>query len=364
MKKGFLILSALVVASSAFAQTESMRMSLKLLNGQTVSYNVDDIDEITFKEEKYAVSVNTNNETDGRTYTTEEDGTTVVYWDTTAPEYAIRTVGFDGDGFMTGYDYVVSFSYWSENPVKTVEIRMVQNGGLLFPWQGNEPAYNELAHCVRTGSDSSAEGGEWKHLTFDVSRAWEKVGFNQSKNRLQDLCIQIVFDNNDPKVAQTFKVKDLQITPRVAQNLPEINLSYGTYGEGGDGSTMTEIENGYKFEFAADKNSHELYFVRPYVMPNCDYTLSFSYRVDYQMGAIWAHPLFPYVAFVGDLLLDDAPVVNEWKEVKVNLNDAFTAGHYWGVSREGAMLRMDFNPAIPGAPNTIEIKDIKLIPNP
>lgn len=94
------------------------------------------------------------------------------------------------------------------------------------------------------------------------------------------------------------------------------------------------------------------------------HSLSFSYKVDYQMSAIWAHPLFPYVAFAGDLLLDGAPVVNEWKEVKVNLNDAFTSGHYWGVSRDGAMLRFDFNPITPGTPNIIEIKDIKLIPNP
>lgn len=207
---------------------------------------------------------------------------------------------------------------------------MVQNGALLFPWQSSEPVFNELAHCVRSGSDASSTGGEWKQLTFDVSRAWEKVGFNQSKNRLQDLCIQITFDNNEPKVAQSFKVKDLQIVPRIARNLPEINLSYCTY-DVGDGSIMTETGNGYKFEFGADKSTHEIFFERPYVMPNCDYTLSFSYKVDYQMSAIWAHPLFPYVAFAGDLLLDGAPAVNEWKEVKVNLNDAFTSGHYWGV---------------------------------
>lgn len=372
MKK-ILLLSSVLVAAAAFAQTtDSYRLNLKLVNGQSASFKVEDIEEITFDEDKpITLAVDQTKTDSGRTYTTDEDGVTVVYWDTTAPEHAIRTVSFDGDGCLTGYDYVVTFSYWSENPVSNVELRMVQNGSLLFPWKVGDNM--DLAHCVRPGSDTSSQGGEWKELTFDVSRAWEIVEFNQSKNRLQDLCIQIDFRDYNT-VAQTFKVKDFHILPRVAESLPEVALPYTSIGEA-YGRTVSDIEGGFKVEFPgqyqagdgsmANIPAHEVWVKAPYVLPNCDYTLSFSYKVDTDIKPIRAY-LFhaDFSAADGGTVLDEAPVKDQWKEIKVNMKDAFTALSYWGVKQAGELIRLDINPVADGTPINIEIKDAKLVPNP
>ena len=374
--KNIILFSTLFVASAAaFAQSEDgYRLTLEMLNGRTASYNVDNIDEITFGEiQPFKVAVNEGDKVYGQTYSTEEGGVTVVNWPQHSGaqpvlEHAIRTVGFDGEG-LTGYDYVVKFSYYCDVPVHKVELRLVQNGQLIFPWAINGDTKGN-SHCIMTGTDTSSPGGEWKELTYDVSRAWEKVGFNQSKNKGQDMSVQLSLDGGTAK-AQTFKIKDLQILPRAACFCPEVNLDIritDAYGE-----TYTDIEGGKKIVLPGKWNNngtiqnipeHVAWAVVPYPLPHTDYTLSFSYKVDVPLKSVWDFLFYgDWSAAGADRLIDDAPLTNEWKEVKVNCKDQFTNFNFWGVRIDKDQIRINFNPVTEGEPMTIEIKDVKLIPN-
>lgn len=366
MKKTYSFILFLLAASTAFAQSEQVKLSIKLLNGTTATYNVDDIEEITFQEEQpISLTVDQTRTTEGRTYATDEDGAAVIYWDTTAPAHSVRTLSFD-EG-LPGYDYVVTFSYWSENPVSSVELRMIKDDMLLFPWtvDGN----TDNAHCVRNGADTSAQGGEWKTATFDVHSAWEILGFNQSKENGQNVAIQVAFEQGN-SVAQTFKVKDFKILPRVPGLVPEVNLAYTKVDGAENGRTVTEIEGGYKIDFPAQFNganldSHEIWLKSPqYLLPNCDYTLSFSYKVDTDINPVWS-ALFRgnWSAAGGDKEIVAAPVKDQWQEVKVNMKDTFTSFSFWGVRMADELIRLNFHPTVNGTPISIEIKDMKLIPN-
>ncbi len=372
MKK-IILLSTLLVAAAAFAQSEDYMLILKMTDGRTSSFNVYDIEEMTFGEiQPIKVAVNENDKGYGQTYTT-DGGVTVINWPQHSDaqpvlEHAIRTVSLDGDG-LTGYDYVVKFSYYCDVPVHKVELRMVQNGQLIFPWAINGDTKGN-SHCIMTGTDTSSPGGEWKELTYDVSRAWEKVGFSQSKNKGQDMSVQLSLDGGTAK-PQTFKIKDLRILPRTSKYCPEVNLDIRTtpaYGE-----TYTDIDGGIKIDFPAQWNDngtmknlpeHVAWVSVPYLLPHTDYTLSFSYKVNVPLQSVWDFLFYGDYSNAGaDRQIDAAPLVNEWKEVKVNCKDQFTNFNFWGVRIEKDQIRINFNPVTESEPMTLEIKDVKLIPN-
>lgn len=367
MKK-ILLLSSLLVAANAFAQTDdTYTMKLELASGRVVSYPVDNVANITFEvTQPLTPEYNTDDDYNSKTFSKDGD-ITIVNWPvnsdaTPVPEYTIDTKGIPGG--IADYNCIVKFSYWSDSPVGSIELRMVQNGSLVFPY-GH--------HCVSTGYDTGSQGGEWKELIFDVSRAWESTAFTQDLNKGQYARIQVNFAQGN-SVTHQLKIKDFEILPRISKYCTEVFPTFAA--NDGYGQTCTDIEGGKKIVIPAQFNNggtmvdvpeHVVWAYMPFPIPHPDYTLSFSYKIEgegFSMVNVADH-LFRGDSDAADsgCILDSTPVMGEWETVSINMKDAFTNFDYWALKRTNERIRLEFNPSVNGREMTISIKDLKLIPN-
>lgn len=366
MKK-ILLLSSLLVASTAFAQTDesAYKMSLKLANGSVQTFNVDNITEITFDETApKTIPFDANN--DWANTSTFENGTlTKLFPATNSPENMVWSLA---PGALDNSQWVLKFSYQCTSPVTRLEINLFDNG------TGFKPAYyGKLDNATHIGiiiDNSGANANEWKEIAVDISNAIEYARWNldgASDNRFR-----IHFDGVPTDVARTIKVKDLRLVPKPTQKRKEIACVIDEEGSKAYETVITHPEDGVTaLEYQNGKAESYLWLSIPEALPDPNYSLTMTYKCDQQLSEL-QFLLFDWTGrinrwnnggSVADWVkfTDFVAQPNEWKTVTINLKNIISQMD-WNLGHSGERLRMHPNRTnMVGC--TLQVKDIKLVPN-
>lgn len=340
-------------------------MSLTLTNGSVQTFNVDAIAEITFDETAPKTMPFDANNDWANTATVENDILTKNFPATGSPE---NMVWSQTPGALDNSQWVLKFSYQCTLPVTRLVINLLDDG------TGFKPAYygkNDNANHVGIIIDNSgANANEWKEITADISNAIEYTRWNLdgvSGNRLR-----IQFDGVPVDVARTVKIKDFRLVPKLTQKRKEIACTIDEEGSSAYETVITHPEAGVTaLQYQDGKAESYLWIASPEALPDPNYSLTLTYKCDKQLSELqflsfdWTGRFNKWNnnGVVADWVQFNNYVAepDEWKTVTLNLKNIISQMD-WNLGHSGERLRIHPN-RMGMAGCTLQVKDIKLIPN-